>query len=103
MKSEKGQTSMVETILSVLLVLTVAAVPPFLGVLLLMKRSTRISRHSMNVVTREPRYRDGGVTYSQYRGVRYNMVPENPNAPHTARYEHLHPSKQHKQKKPWMK
>jgi hypothetical protein len=57
----------------------------------------------MNAVTRGARYRDGGVTYSQYRGVRYNIVPENPNEQHNARYERRHHSKQHKQKKPWMK
>jgi hypothetical protein len=103
MKSEKGKTTMVETILFVLLVLAIAAVPTFLWVLLLTKRSTMIARHRMNAVARGPRYRDGGVTYSQSRGVRYNLVPENPHEQHTARYERRHHSKQRKQKKPWMK
>ena len=103
MKSEKGQTTMVQTILSVLLVLAIAAVPPVLWVMLMTKRSTMLSRHGMPAVTRGPRYRDGGVTYSQYRGVRYDIVPENPYNQHTARYERRHHTKQHKQKKPWMK
>ncbi len=94
---------MAETILFVLLVLAIAAVPPFLWVLLLAKRSNMISRQSMNAVPRGARYRDGDVTYSQYRGVRYNMVPENPNEQQNARYERRHHSKQHQQKKPWMK
>ena len=94
---------MVETILGVLLVLALAAVPPLLWVVLLTKRSKRISTPSMNAVTRGQRYRDGGITYSQYRGIRYNIVPENPNDQHTVRYERRHHSRQHKQKKPWMK
>ena len=92
MKSKKGMTTMVETILVVLLVLAIAAVPPFLWVLLLTKSSKVSSRHRMNAGTRGPRYRDGAVTYSQYRGVRYNMVPENPNGRHNARYERRHHS-----------
>jgi len=103
MKSEKGKTPMVETILFVLLVLAIAAVSPLLLVLLLAKRSNMISKRSMNAVTRGARYRDGGVTYSQYRGVRYHMLPENPNELQNARYERRHHSKQHQQKKPWMK
>jgi hypothetical protein len=103
MKSQKGKTTMVETILVGLLVLALAALPPLLLVLLLAKRSHMISKRSMNAVTRGARYRDGGITYSQYRGVRYHMVPENPNEPHTARYERRHHSRQHQQKKPWMK
>ncbi len=103
MKSQKGKTTMVETILVGLLVLALAALPPLLCVLLLTKRSHMISRQRMNVTTRGPRYRDGGVTYSQYRGVRYHIVPENPNEPHNARYERRHHSRQHEQKKPWMK
>lgn len=94
---------MMETILSVLLVLAIASVPSFLWVLLLAKRSKMTSVRSMNAVTRGPRYRDGGVTYSQYRGVRYNIVPENPNERHNARYERRHHSSQYRRKKPWMK
>jgi hypothetical protein len=84
---------MMETILGVLLVLALATVPPLLWVLLLTKRSKRISTPSINAGTRGPRYRDGGVTYSQYRGVRYNIVPENPNEQHNARYGRRHHSK----------
>jgi hypothetical protein len=102
-EKRERRTPMVETILVVLLVLAIGAVPPFLWVVLLTKRSKMISRPGMNAVTRGARYRDGGVTYSQYRGVRYNIVPENPNEQHNARYELRHHSKQHKQKKPWMK
>jgi len=94
---------MVATILFVLLVLAIAAILPLIWVFLLAKRSNMISRHEMNAVTPGARYRDGGVTYSQYRGIRYNIVPENPNEPHTARYERRHHSNQHQQNKPWMK
>jgi hypothetical protein len=87
----------------VLLVLAIAAVPPFLWVLLLTKRSNMISRHRMNAVTRGARYRDGGVTYSRYRGIRYNIVPENPNEQHNARYERRDHSNKHQQRKPWIK
>jgi len=103
MKIEKGKTPMVETILGGLLVLVIAAVPLLVWILLLTKGSNMLSKHNMNAITRGPHYRDGGVTYSQYRGVSYNIVPENPSAPHTARYERRHHSKQHKQKKAWMK
>jgi len=103
MKSEKGKTTMVETILFGLLLLALAAIPPLLWVVLLTKRSNLISRQRMNAITRGARYRDGGVTYSQYRGVRYNIVPENPHEQYTARYERRHHSRQHQQKKPWMK
>lgn len=81
---------MVETILGVLLVLALATLPALFWVLLATKRSKRVSTSSMNAGTRGPRYRDGGVTYSQYRGVRYNIVPENPNEPHNARYARRH-------------
>jgi hypothetical protein len=94
---------MADTILGVLLVLALAAIPLLVWVMLLTKRRKRISTSSMNAVTRGPRYRDGGVTYSQYRGVRYTIVPENPNVQYNARYERRHHSKQHKPKKPWMK
>lgn len=94
---------MIESTLSVLFVLAIAAVPTIALVLLLTKRRKMIARQSMNAATRGPRYRDGGVTYSQYRGVRYNIVPENPNDRHSARYGRRHYSKPHKQQKPWMK
>lgn len=94
---------MVETIFGVLLVLALTTVPALFWVVLLTKRSKRMSPPSMNAGTRGPRYHDGGVTYSQYRGVRYNIVPENPNEQHNARYVRRHHSKAHNQKKPWMK
>lgn len=94
---------MITTILSVLVVLAIAAVPPLLWMLLLVKGSKVSAGQSMKSVSRGPRYRDGAVTYNQYRGVRYNIVPEDPNGGHNARYQRRHSSGRHRQTKPWMK
>ncbi|MDQ2718032.1 MAG: hypothetical protein M3Z08_24320, partial [Chloroflexota bacterium] len=59
----------------------------FLGILFFKKsRNTSIGQLG-HPIPRGPRYRDGAATYSQYRGVRYNMQIEDPRGPHSARYQ----------------
>lgn len=90
------------TILAVLLLLGIAAGVPLVWMLLLKKIAKKNSGQSISWVW-GPRFRDGGVTYSQHNGVRFNMGVDNPNEHHNGRYGRRHHSKQHAQTKPWMK
>jgi len=88
------------TVLSVLLTLGLMS----LSLIFFIKRlKNKTPLRIINPLAQGTRYRDGAVTYNQYRGRRYNIEVADLSGQHGLRYQRRHLSKQHKQTKPWEK
>jgi hypothetical protein len=90
-----------DTIVTILLLLAVGLLP-CLGILFLLKRR-KMPAGRMGGPLAGPRYRDGAVTYTQFRGARSHIEVEGPAGGQSARYQRRHARKQHTQTKPWEK
>jgi hypothetical protein len=86
----------------IILLLLTTGVISFLGILFLIKRENTMAGRMIEPLA-GPRYRDGTVTYNQFRGVHYNVEIEGPGGGQSARYQRRHLRRQRKQTKPWMK